>query len=108
MAQESVGVGQRAKSLVQQAKGSAGVGDPPLATEAGGRAEGMGEAFRAFGEGDIDRFLDGLADDVQWPAPKGDGFPGGGEYEGREAIREAFVAEPAQRTRQLDGPAVQM
>ena len=43
MAQESVGVGQRAKSLVQQAKRSAGVGDPPLATEAGGRAEGMGE-----------------------------------------------------------------
>ncbi|MGZ8647757.1 MAG: hypothetical protein ACXW08_03855, partial [Solirubrobacteraceae bacterium] len=34
MSQESVGVGQRAKSLVQQAKRSAGVGDPPPATEA--------------------------------------------------------------------------
>ena len=141
MSQESVGVGQRAKSLVQQAKRSAGVGDPPLATEAGGRAEGMSEALQAFGEGDIDRFLDAFADDVQWSAPTGEGFPGGGEYEGREAVRErfveeakrtyssfgfrperylespgenvvvvfgAFVGEPAQGTRQLDEPGVQM
>lgn len=97
MAQENVGVGQRAKSLVQQAKRSAGVGDPPLATEAGGHAEGMSEALRAFGEGDIDRFLDAFADDVQWSAPSGENFPGGGEYEGRDAIREAFV-EDAKRS----------
>ena len=71
-------MGQRAKSLVEQAKRSAGVGDPPLVTEAGGRAEGMSEAFRAFGEGDIDRFLDAFADDVEWSGPKGDSFPGGG------------------------------
>jgi ketosteroid isomerase-like protein len=97
MAQESVGVGQRAKSLVSQAKRRAGVGDAPLVTEAGGRAEGMSAAFKAFGEGDIDRFLDAFADDVQWSAPKGENFPGAGEHEGRDAIREAFV-EDAKRS----------
>jgi ketosteroid isomerase-like protein len=135
MSQENVGVGQRAKSLVSQAKRRAGVGDAPLVTE------GMSEAFRAFGEGDIDRFLDAFADDVQWSAPKGENFPGAGEHEGREAVREAFiedakrsyasfgfrperylespgenvvvafgafVGEPTQGTRQLDEPAVQM
>ncbi|MEA2133741.1 MAG: uncharacterized protein QOC68_1650 [Solirubrobacteraceae bacterium] len=97
MSQENVGVGQRAKSLVSQAKRRAGVGDAPLVTEAGGRAEGMSEAFRAFGEGDIDRFLDAFADDVQWSAPKGENFPGAGEHEGREAVREAFI-EDAKRS----------
>src|SRR5215210_8210943 len=97
MSQESVGVGQRAKSLVQQAKRSAGVGDPPLATEAGGRAEGMREALRAFGEGDIDRFLEAFAEDVQWSGPKGENFPGAGEHEGRDAVRKAFV-EDAKRS----------
>jgi ketosteroid isomerase-like protein len=84
-------VGQRAKSLVSQAKRRAGVGDAPLVTEAGGRAEGMSEAFRAFGEGDIDRFLDAFDDDVEWSGPKGDGFPGAGHHQGRDAVRKAFV-----------------
>ncbi len=97
MSQESPGLGQRAKSLVEQAKRSAGVGDPPLVTEAGGRAEGMSEAFKAFGEGDIDRFLDVFADDVEWSGPKGDGFPGAGSHQGRDAVRKAFV-EDAQRS----------
>ena len=93
MARERTGLGQRAKSAVAQAKRSAGVGDPPLATETGGRAKGMSEALRAFGEGDIDRFLSAFADDVQWSGPKGEGFPGAGDHEGRDAIREAFVGD---------------
>ena len=95
MSEESTGVGQRAKSLVSQAKSKVGVGDPPLATEAGGRAEGMSEAFRAFGEGDIDRFLDAFDDDVEWSGPKGDGFPGAGHHQGRDAVRKAFVDDAA-------------
>jgi len=91
MSDESKGLGQRAKSVVQQAKQRAGVGDPPLATEAGGRAKGMSEALRAFGEGDIDRFLSAFADDVEWSGPKGDGFPGAGNHQGRDAVRKAFV-----------------
>jgi ketosteroid isomerase-like protein len=93
MSEESTGVGQRTKSLVAQAKRKVGVGDPPLVTEAGGRAEGMAEAFTAFGEGDMDRFLSVFSDDVEWSAPKGENFPGAGSHDGREAVREAFVAD---------------
>ena len=93
MSEERTGMGQRAKSLVEQAKRGVGVGDPPLATETGGRAKGMSEALRAFGEGDIDRFLSAFADDVEWSGPKGDGFPGAGNHQGRDAVREAFVGD---------------
>lgn len=93
MSEERTGMGQRAKSLVEQAKRGVGVGDPPLATETGGRAKGMSEALRAFGEGDIDRFLSAFADDVEWSGPKGDEFPGAGSHQGRDAVREAFVGD---------------
>ncbi len=93
MSEDSPGLGQRAKSVVEQAKQSAGVGDPPLATKAGGRAKGMSEALKAFGEGDIDRFLSAFADDVEWSGPKGDGFPGAGNHQGRAAVRDAFVGD---------------
>jgi hypothetical protein len=93
MSQESPGLEQRAKSLVDHAKRRAGVGDPPLATEAGGRAAGMSEAFRAFGEGDLDRFLGAFADDVEWSAPEGEAFPGAGNHQGRDAVREAFLGD---------------
>jgi ketosteroid isomerase-like protein len=90
---ESSGFGQRAKSLVEQAKQRVGAGETPLATKVGGRAEAMEEAFKAFGEGDIDRFLDAFADDVAWSGPKGEKFPGAGNHEGRDAVREAFIGD---------------
>ena len=93
MSEESSGLGQRAKSLVEQAKQSVGAGETPLATKVGGRAAAMEEAFKAFGEGDIDRFLDAFADDVAWSGPKGEKFPGAGNHEGRDAVREAFVSD---------------
>jgi ketosteroid isomerase-like protein len=49
------------------------------------------EALRAFGEGEIDRFLEAFAEDVEWVAPKGSNFPGAGTREGRESVRENFV-----------------
>src|SRR3954453_18699439 len=93
MAEESSGLGQRAKSLVEQAKQSVGAGETPLATKVGGRAEAMEEAFKAFGEGDLDRFLGAFADDVEWSSPKGDKFPGAGNHDGRDAVRAAFVSD---------------
>jgi ketosteroid isomerase-like protein len=90
---ESSGFGQRAKSLVEQAKESVGAGETPLATKVGGRAEAMEEAFKAFGEGDIDRFLNAFADDVAWSGPKGEKFPGAGNHEGRDAVRDAFISD---------------
>src|SRR4051794_5789991 len=93
MSDESSGLGQRAKSMVQQAKQSVGAGETPLATKVGGRAEAVEEALKAFGEGDIDRFLDAFADDVEWSGPKGENFPGAGNHDGRDAVREAFVGD---------------
>jgi ketosteroid isomerase-like protein len=93
MSDESSGIGQRAKSLVEQAKQSVGAGETPLATKVGGRAEAVEEALKAFGQGDIDRFLEAFSDDVTWSGPKGENFPGAGNHDGRDAIREAFVRD---------------
>src|SRR4051794_12819436 len=93
MSDESSGLGQRAKSLVEQAKQSVGAGETPLATKVGGRAEAVEEALKAFGEGDVDRFLQAFSDDVTWSGPKGENFPGAGNHDGRDAIREAFVRD---------------
>ena len=93
MSDESSGLGQRAKSLVESAKQSVGAGETPLATKVGGRAEAVEEALKAFGEGDIDRFLEAFADDVAWSGPKGENFPGAGNHDGRDAVRDAFVGD---------------
>jgi ketosteroid isomerase-like protein len=93
MSDESSGLGQRAKSLVESAKQSVGAGETPLATQVGGRAEAVEEALKAFGEGDIDRFLEAFSDDVTWSGPKGDNFPGAGNHDGRDAVRDAFVGD---------------
>ena len=91
MPDESMDLGQRAKSLVDRAKHRVGVGDAPLASEVGGREEAMREALRAFGAGEIDRFLSAFAEDVEWFGPDGDNFPGAGTHRSRDAIREQFV-----------------
>src|SRR3954470_956040 len=93
MSDESSGLGQRAKSLVEQAKQSVGAGETPLATKVGGRADAVEEALKAFGQGDVDRFLQAFSDDVTWSGPKGENFPGAGNHDGRDAIREAFVRD---------------
>ena len=87
------GLGQRAKGLVQQAKQTVGAGETPLATKVGGRAEAMEDALKAFGEGDIDRFLNAFADDVTWSGPQGENFPGAGNHDGRDAVRNAFIGD---------------
>src|SRR5829696_6442035 len=93
MADDRSGFGQRAKGLVEQAKQSVGAGETPLATKVGGRAEAMEDALKAFGEGDIDRFLNAFADDVTWSGPKGETFPGAGNHDGRDAVRDAFIGD---------------
>src|SRR4051794_37960426 len=93
MSEESSGFGQRAKSLVEQAKQSVGAGETPLATKVGGRAEAVEEALKAFGQGEVDTFLAALSDEVEWNAPKGDNFPGAGNHDGRDAVRDAFIGD---------------
>src|SRR3954470_22997862 len=93
MSEESRGIGKRAKSLVEQAKQSVGAGETPLATKVGGRAEAVEEALKAFGQGDLDTFLEAFFDDVTWSGPKGENFPGAGNHDGRDAVRDAFLGD---------------
>jgi 2-(1,2-epoxy-1,2-dihydrophenyl)acetyl-CoA isomerase len=82
---------ERTRETVDKAKGRVGMGDPPLASEVGGRIEAVREALRAFGQGDIDRFLSAFDEDAEWVAPKGSKFPGAGTKTGPQAIREGFA-----------------
>lgn len=66
-------------------------GEPPSAEYAEGRMETVRAALRAFGEGDVDGFLEKLGDDAEWVAPSAGHFPGGGEHKGSDAIRDDFV-----------------
>lgn len=67
-------------------------GQPPSAEYAEGWTEKVRSALRAFGEGDVDSFLDHFDDEAEWVAPSGGNFPGGGSHTGRDEIGEHFVA----------------
>jgi ketosteroid isomerase-like protein len=84
-------VKEKAEEVVTKAKRRAGI-ENPSAADADGNVGTVRGALRAFGEGDFDAFADALRDDVQWEAPGGN-FPGGSELEGRDAIRERYVAD---------------
>lgn len=85
------GARERVRGVVERGKAAVGSGDPPLATNVGGRVEAVREALRAFGSGDIDRFLSAFDDEAEWISPQGENFPGAGTHRGREAIKNEFV-----------------
>jgi ketosteroid isomerase-like protein len=64
----------------------------PSAAEDGGNVGRVRGALRAFGEGDMDAFLDCLKPDVTWEAPGGN-FPGEESYDGRDEIKDGFIAD---------------
>jgi ketosteroid isomerase-like protein len=64
----------------------------PSAADDGGNVGIVRGALRAFGEGDMDAFLDCLKPDVTWEAPGGN-FPGDESYDGRDEIKDGFVAD---------------
>lgn len=84
-------VKERADEVVTKAKRRFGI-ENPSAADADGNVGTVRGALRAFGQGEFDEFVDALQEDVAWEAPGGD-FPGGGELEGREAIKDKFVAD---------------
>jgi ketosteroid isomerase-like protein len=84
-------VKDRADEVVTKAKRRIGV-ENPSAADADGNVGTVRGALRAFGEGEFDQFIDALQEDVAWEAPGGD-FPGGSELEGRDAIKDKFVAD---------------
>jgi ketosteroid isomerase-like protein len=84
-------VKERADEVVTKAKRRVGI-ENPSAADADGNVGTVRGALRAFGEGNFDEFLDALQEDVKWEAPGGE-FPGGDELEGREAIKDKFIAD---------------
>jgi ketosteroid isomerase-like protein len=89
-------VKEQVGDLVTRAKRRVGA-EQPSAADDDGRVGVVRGALRTFGEGDTDGFLDALKHDVLWEAPNGGHFPGGGEQDGRDAIKTEFV-ENAGRT----------
>src|SRR3954451_7169708 len=89
-------VKEQVGDLVTRAKRRVGA-EQPSAADDDGRVGVVRRALRTFGEGDTDGFLDALKHDVYWEAPNGGHFPGGGEQDGRDAVKSEFV-ENAGRT----------
>jgi len=83
-------VREKVGEVVSRAKRRVGV-EAPDAADADGRVGIVRGALRAFGEGNMDGFLDALGDDVVWEAPSGERFPGSGQHSGRDAVRDEFV-----------------
>ncbi len=84
-------VKDRADEVVTKAKRRFGI-ENPSAADADGNVGTVRGALRAFGAGEFDQFLDALQEDVSWEAPSGD-FPGGGDLEGRKALKDKFIAD---------------
>lgn len=82
-------VKDKAGALFTRAKRRAGIENPSAADDDGNVGIVRG-ALRAFGEGDFEKFLDTLREDVAWEAPGGN-FPGGDDLHGRDAVRDGFI-----------------
>jgi ketosteroid isomerase-like protein len=82
---------ERADEVATKAKRRFGI-ENPSAADADGNVGTVRGALRAFGQGEFDQFMDALQEDVTWEAPGGD-FPGGNEIEGREALKDKFIAD---------------
>lgn len=67
--------------------------EKPSAADDDGHVGVVRGALRAFGEGDHDKFLDALHQEVSWEAPQGKHFPGYGEHDGRDAVKEKYIAD---------------
>jgi ketosteroid isomerase-like protein len=85
-------VKEQVGDVVSNAKRRVGL-EKPTAADDDGNVGIVRGALRAFADGDMDGFLDALREDVIWEAPGGGHFPGGGEHEGRETVRDEFIAD---------------
>jgi ketosteroid isomerase-like protein len=84
------GIKDQVSDVVSSAKRRVGL-ETPSAADDDGRIGIVRGAWRAFGEGDFDGFMDTFKDDVQWQAPTGKAFPGGDLLDGKDEIRSGFI-----------------
>ena len=87
-----MGVGDKVKEVTSSAKRRVGA-EAPLAADEDGKVGVVRGALRAFGEGDMEGFVDALKDDVVWESPEAANFPGGGEHQGPDEVRTSFIAD---------------
>ena len=92
----ATGVKEQVGEQFSKAKRRIGV-EKPLASEEGGKVGIVRGALQAFGSGDFDGFLDALKDDAPFECPNGKRFPGAGDHEGPDEVRQTFI-EDAGRT----------
>jgi ketosteroid isomerase-like protein len=84
--------GSTVKDAVSKGKRRFGL-EAPSAADADGPVGIVRGALKAWGDGDLDGFLDTFDNSAEWEAPSGDCFPGAGEHKGRDAIRDQFIAD---------------
>src|SRR2546423_4992778 len=87
-----MGVKEQVSETVTKAKRRVGL-ETPSAADDDGRVGIVRGALRAFGEGDVESFLEVLKEDVAWEAPDGSCFPGRGSLTGRDAVKEDFLTD---------------
>ena len=87
-----MGVGDKVKEVTSSAKRRVGA-EAPLAADEDGKVGVVRGALRAFGEGDMEGFVDALKDDVVWENPEGENFPGAGDHQGADEVRESYIAD---------------
>jgi len=85
------GVKDKAGEAITRVKRRVGIENPSAADDDGNVGIVRG-ALRAFGEGDMDGFLDALNEDVTWEAPGGE-FPGGESLDGRDEVKDKFIGD---------------
>jgi ketosteroid isomerase-like protein len=88
---EGGGVKDKAGDAMTRVKRRMGIENPSAADEDGNVGIVRG-ALRAFGEGDMDAFLDALNPDVTWEAPGGE-FPGGEALDGRDEVKDKYIGD---------------
>jgi ketosteroid isomerase-like protein len=87
-----MGEGGKVKQMVSSAKRRVGA-EAPIAADEDGKIGVVRGALKAFGEGDMDAFVDALKDDVMWENPEGENFPGCGDLSGPDEVREQFIGD---------------
>jgi len=84
----------KVKSMISSAKRKVGAEAPRVTEDDDSQRAGVVRgALRAFGEGDMDGFVDALKDDIMWENPEGSNFPGSGDLSGPEEVRERFIGD---------------
>jgi len=84
----------KVKQMLSTAKRRVGAEAPRVTEDDDSQRAGIVRgALQAFGQGDMDGFVDTLKGDVMWENPEGENFPGSGDLSGPDEVRERFIGD---------------